>query len=112
MNNKGQAYVIGVLVLILAIILFIAVVPAMQGLFDETRGCSSFNCAGYVDRDAAATATCGSTNQSYNLNYDESTLGCTMVDLSLPLLILIVVIGLASAFMRGRLGEESSPSPY
>ena len=106
-NKRGQMVIIGIFILIMAVIVFIATVPAMQEILDVPRGCSYMNCAGYIDKDST-TAGCSATNQSYISAWSSSTntLGCTILDLALPLLILAVILGLITKLIHGKLTEE------
>ncbi len=98
----------GMLILIFAVIFFIATIPAIAEIANTPRGCTYLNCAGYVDVEASGTA-CGSANQSYVNTIDSNTLGCTTMDLFIPLLILGVLVGLISKLMSGQLTDAPQP---
>ena len=109
MNKKGQLMIIGLLVLVMAIIIFVATLPAVSDLIQNARGCSYLNCAGYKDNGATG-ASCTSTNQTYDVNLEEDTLACTIIDLTIPFLILGVLVGLIAKLIHGKLVEpEGSP---
>ena len=110
-NKRGQMVIIGIFILIMAVIVFIATLPAMSSILDIPRGCSYLNCNGYVDKDATTAGACTSTNQSYVAAYDENELGCTVLDLALPLLILAVILGLITKLIHGKLTEEPTQYP-
>lgn len=109
MNNKGQLIIIGILVLVMAILIFVATLPAVSEIIQNARGCSYLNCAGYKDKSATG-AGCGSTNQTYTTAVDSDTLSCTILDLAIPFLILGVLTGLIAKLIHGKLVEaEGSP---
>jgi len=108
MNNKGQMLMVGMLVLIMALLIFIATLPAIQSLIGDTKGCNGLNCAGYVDKDATS-ATCSGTNNSYDASLEENSLGCTVIDLTIPFLILAVLAGLIYKLIQGRVMEQPQP---
>ena len=110
MNKQGQQLMMGMLILIAVVIIFVATLPAMAEIATDARGCSSLNCNGYVDIDATDGATCGSGNETYVSTMDSNTLGCTMLDLLIPFLILGVVIGLITKLLHGQL-TEAPPQP-
>ena len=112
MNKKGQMMMIGILILIMALIIFVATLPAIQETMDNSRGCSSLNCAGYVDDSATAGTTCSATNQTYNSALDTSALSCTVLDLAIPFLILAVLAALVMKLIHGRMVEPQPDYGY
>lgn len=108
-NKKGQLIIIGIMVLIMAILIFVATLPAISSIIQNVRGCQYFNCAGYIDSSATG-GTCGGTNQSYTPTRQSDTLSCTIMDLTIPFLILGVLVGLIAKLIHGKLVEpEGSP---
>ncbi len=107
-NNRAQMLMVGILILVMTILVFISMLPAVQNIMDESRGCSNLNCAGFVDADAS-TSGCGVTNQSYDSDLNENSLTCTIMDLFLPFLILGVLIALITKLLHG--GLVDSPQP-
>lgn len=107
-NKRGQMFMIGILVLVMSLLIFIAVLPAIQKVMDDTRGCDSLNCAGYVDQDASGTG-CSSTNKSYLPSGNDNSLSCTVLDLAIPLIVLGVLIALVTMLMSGRLADQPQP---
>lgn len=110
-NKKGQMLMIGIMILIMALLLFIATLPAVQNILDESRQCNNLNCEGYVDPGAtgASGGNCTSTNRSYNADLSENTLSCTILDLILPMIILGVLIGLITKLLHGGLVDRPQP---
>jgi len=109
--KKGQMLMIGILFIVMALLIFVATLPATKNLIDKARGCNSLNCAGYIDKDATAmSGGCPSTNQSYDSSYEEDDLSCTIIDLMLPFLILGVLGGLVYKITRGEVTE--APAAY
>ena len=109
MNNKGQEMIVGVMIMVMAVIIFIATIPAMKSMFDNARGCSYLNCGGYKDAKATG-AGCGSSNQTAIDSLEEDTLSCTILDLGIPYLILGVLVALIGKLIHGKLVEAPQPS--
>lgn len=99
---------IGLLVAVMAIIMFIAIAPAIEGISRDLEGCSYFNCEDYVEATTTG-ATCTSTNQSYVTATDTNDFGCTIRPLITPFLILGVLISVITAIMYGRREEQPAP---
>jgi len=112
MNKKGQMMMIGILILIMALLIFIATLPAVSDVMDTSRGCSYLNCAGFVDDSATAGTTCSATNQTYDSAQDKDTLACTVLDLVIPFLILAVLAGLVMKLISGRMVEQQPDYGY
>jgi len=109
MNNRGQEAIMGIMILVMAVILFIAMVPALSSIFDSARQCNNLNCEGYIDTDAT-TAGCASTNRSYDPTGNDNELSCTIIDLGIPYLVLAVLVALVSKLIHGKLVEAPEPS--
>lgn len=108
-NKRGQMFMIGIMMVIMAILIFIATLPATKELINNARGCSNLNCAGYIDPKASG-ATCSSTNQTYSSALEEDTLACTVLDLAIPFLILGVLSAAVFKIVRGEGVEQ--PQQY
>jgi len=107
-NRRGQMMMIGIMILIMAVLIFIATLPALQSVMDSTRGCSNMNCVGYIDPDASGIG-CSSTNQSYDPTLSDNGLSCTILDLFLPFLILGIMIALITKLLHGGLVDPPQP---
>jgi len=109
MNKKGQMMMIGILILVMALIIFVATLPAIQETMDVSRGCDYLNCPGFVDQDATAASSCDAQNQSYLVGGNKNTLSCTIMDLAIPFLILAVLAGLVMKLIHGKMVDPQEP---
>ena len=100
-NKKGQAFLIGIMIAIMALLIFVSTLPAVKETMNTVRGCSYMNCAGFVDTGTAGSTTCSATNQTYVGSYETDTLGCTILDLAIPFLILGILVAIIGRVMRG-----------
>ena len=103
MNKKGQEFMLGLMILVMAIIVFIATIPALKSIMDTTRQSNYLNCDGYVYITAENPL-------SYNDSLEEETLACVIMDLNLPYLILGVLVVSITLLMRGKLISREEPS--
>jgi len=99
-NKKGQAFLIGIMIAIMALLIFVSTLPAVKETINTARGCSYLNCNGYVQPDATG-AGCSGNNQTYYPAYEQDTLGCTILDLAIPFLILGILVAIIYKVMRG-----------
>lgn len=113
-NNKGQTIMIGIMILVMAVLIAVSTLPAMQSVMDETRQCNNLNCEGFVDSSAtgASGGNCTSTNRSYNPDLTQNALSCTILDLFLPFLILSLMIGLIIKLLHNQLVDRPEPQQY
>lgn len=110
-SKKGQIFMIGIMMIIMALLIFIATLPAVKSLINDVRGCSNLNCGGYIDSDATGSSTtCVSTNQTHDPTLEEDTLSCTILDLTIPFLILGVLAAAVFKITRGESIEQ--PQQY
>lgn len=107
-NNRGQMMMIGIMILIMSILIFVATMPAVQSVLQDSMACDSLNCAGYVDQDATGEG-CSATNRSYLPSGNQNQLSCTIMDLILPFIILGVLIALITMLMSGRIVDPPQP---
>lgn len=106
LGRKGQSgLMLGLMSLILAVILFIMMMPILSTVTDIPRGCSYLNCVGYIDN-GATTASCSADNQTYDPGLETKSLSCTAMDIFLPGLIISVLFGIISKLLSGKFGEE------
>ena len=110
-NKRGQMLMVGIMILIMALLIFIATLPAVSQIMDESRQCNNLNCEGYTDSDATGVSggNCTSTNRSYNPDLNENALSCTILDLAIPFIILGVLIGLITKLLHGGLVDAPQP---
>ena len=110
-NKRGQMLMIGIMILIMALLIFIATLPAVSQIMDESRQCNNLNCEGYSDPDAtgASGGNCTTSNRSYNPNLSQNALSCTILDLIIPFIILGVLIGLITKLLHGGLVDRPEP---
>ena len=101
---------VGIMVLVMAIVLFIGLIPTIKTLINTSRGCSYLNCAGFVDSGASG-ASCTSLNQTYTSSLEEDSLSCTIIGLGIPYLILGVLVAGISLLLANKLGANPQPEP-
>lgn len=102
-GKGGQMLIVGVMIMVMTLILFIALLPAIKSTMDTARGCDSLNCQGFVDMDASSTDACSSSNRTYTTTLDSDSLSCTVLDLGIPYLILGVLAALIFKLLAGQL---------
>jgi len=110
-NKQGQAMMIGLMILVMSILIFIATLPAVQTVIDGTRGCDALNCEGFIDSDASGVG-CSATNKSYDPDLTQNALSCTILDLFVPFVILGVLIGLITALLHGNIVDKPKEEDF
>ena len=93
MNNRGNI-IISLLMLVMAILVLMAMVPAFQAALNIGRSSDHLNCPGYTDSTTPSL--------SYNASLSTETISCTAMDLTLPLIVLVVIIGGIMAVLYGK----------
>ena len=111
MDKHGQQFMVGILIFVMAIIIFIGTLPAIQSSMNVARGCSYLNCGGYVDSEATG-ASCSGSNQTYTSTLREDSLSCTVIDLGIPYLILGVLVAGVSLLLHNKLSTPPPEQPY
>jgi len=111
MNNRGQMLMVGMMIMIMAILIFVSTLPATQSVINTARQCDGLNCPGYVDPDATG-ASCTAANSSYDSSLDTNALSCTILDLMIPFIILGVLIGIITKLLHGQLVDSPQQQGY
>ena len=98
MNKKGGTFLIGILFVVMGIIVLMGVSPAIEEQVIEIQRNASFNCVGASD---------------YDSDIRSNTLGCTISDLMVPLLILgVVIAGIMIIYSGKPQTEPQYPTAY
>ena len=103
MNSKGQATIYGLIFLIVIVILITSFLPIFQTLLNNARTSNALNCASNIN-------VCSVTSEipCYNSSLMTETTSCLILDMFLPLLILVVLVGGAFAVIQ----QKSAGSPF
>ena len=115
MNKKGQmgfSWINGIIVMVMAILLFAGIFPAIISAFGLTKNSDGANCVGYTDPE---TATLGANNKSYDSTLDTDTLSCTILNFGPGMIVIAVIFGLVAGLIAGKLGQTEQPQyqqPY
>lgn len=95
-DKGGQMMIIGLLFLFMTVTIVIAMIPAIKEILDISKQSDNLNCAGYeYDGDANNVL-------SYNSSLDTETTACLAINLYLPYILLIVLIGGVSRLIAGQ----------
>ena len=86
-DKGGQQMIISLLFLFMTISITIAMIPALKSVLNIAKQSDNLNCAGFVyGGDATNTL-------SYNASLETETTACLAINLYLPYILLIVLIG-------------------
>jgi len=102
---------VGIMIMIMAILIFVATLPATQSVINIARQCDGLNCAGYTQLGASG-ANCSATNRSYDPSLSTNALSCTILDLMIPFIILGVLIGIITKLLYGKLVDSPQQQGY
>jgi len=85
-DKGGQQMIISLLFLFMTISIAIAMIPALKSVLNIAKQSDNLNCAGFVYVGSG-------TNLSYNSSLETETTACLAINLYLPYILLIVLIG-------------------
>ena len=94
-DKSGQMMIINLLFLFMTISIAIAMIPALKATLNIAKQSDNLNCAGYV-------YTGSGTNVSYNSSLATETTACLAINLYLPYILLIILIGGVSKLLYDR----------
>ncbi len=102
MNNRGQtmgfSFIIGIVMLVVAVLLITAFWPVIQTSFDDLRDQSELNCKSTAD----ICGGIGSNTTCYNASVGNThTTTCAMLSIGPPLILIMLILGAVGLIMRG-----------
>lgn len=93
--------------LVMALLVFMALVPVIKMSVDAARNYDSLNCKD-TSRDCST-----SSSPCYNASYAKTeTVACAMLDLYIPYIVIIVLLAGAAKLMANRMDSMFQPTPY
>ncbi len=110
MNNRGQmmgfGFIIGIVMLVVAVLLITAFWPTIQTSFDDLRDQDELNCKSTAD----VCGGVGSNTTCYNESVGNShTTTCAMLSIGPPLILIMLILGAVGLIMKG--GQQQPPMP-
>ena len=111
-SKKGQVIIVNIVMLVMALLVFMALVPVIKEQVDAARNYNSLNCVDTV-RVCGADGI-GTSVPCYNATYAKSeTVACTMIDLYIPYIVILVLLAGAAKLMANRMDSMFTPAtPY
>ena len=112
LNKKCQgsfSWINGIIVMVMSILLFAGIFPAIISAFGMTKDSQGANCAGYIDPN---TASLGANNHSYNSALNTDTLSCTILNFGPGMIVISVIFGLVAGLIGGKLGQTEQQPQY
>ncbi len=113
MNNKkgqmiGFAFIMGIVMLVVAVMLITSFWPVIQDSFDGLRDQSELNCKSTTD----ICSGIGSNTTCYNASVGNShTTTCAMLSIGPPLLLIMLILGAVGLITQGGKPQQQ-PSAY
>ncbi len=107
-DKGGQMMMIQLLFLFMTITIMIAFIPALKSILDISKQSDNLNCPGF---DYDKSGAVGTNALDYNSSLETDTVACLAINLYLPYIILIILIGGVSKLMYGRMAGEQQQAP-
>jgi len=109
-NNKGQVIIVNIVMLVMALLVFMALIPVIKSQVDAARNYDSLNCK---DTTRDCTTNTAITSPCYNATYAKTeTVACAMLDLYIPYIVIIVLLAGAAKLMANRMDSMFTSTPY
>jgi len=109
-NKKGQmgmGFIIGIVMLVVAVLLITAFWPTIQDSFDGLRDQSELNCKSTAD----VCGGVGSNTTCYNASLGNThTTTCAMLSIGPPLILIMLILGSIGLIVKG--GQPQQQPQY
>lgn len=109
-NKRGQVMIINIVMMLMALLVFMAVLPLLKEQIDSARNYDVLNC-----KETDATRICssnGGVSPCYNASYSKSeTMGCSMLSLYVPYILVIVLLMGAAKLMANKVDSMFTQQP-
>jgi hypothetical protein len=110
-TKRSQVIIVNIVLLVMALLVFMALIPVIKSQVDQARNYDSLNC-----KETDATRICntnGLQTPCYNASYAKTeTVACAMLDLYIPYIVIIVLLAGAAKLMANRMDSMFAPTPY
>lgn len=110
-NKKGQVMIINMIFLVMTIVVFTALIPVLRSMMDNSRHEDALNCKSNHN-------TCGIQNETpcYNSSKNSETVACTLIDLYIPYIVIVVLLAGVAKIMSQRVegmfgAQQQAPYP-
>ena len=109
MNKQGQVLIINLLILVMTIVVFAAMLPILSETLNSTKDQSSLNCPSNINKCETNDAI-----PCYNSSIQKQTIACSMIDLYVPYIVIVVLIAGVAKLMANRIESFSAATqaPY
>ena len=108
-DRGGQAMIVGILFLFMTITVMIAMIPALKSILNIAKQSDNLNCAGF---DYEGSGTVGDNILDYNSSLETDTTACLAINLYLPYILLIVLIGGVTKLLYDKSGGQQQYTGY
>ena len=112
MNNRGQmgfGFIMGVVMLVVAVLLITSFWPVIQDQFDNLRGQDELNCKSTTD--ICNGVGSNDTALCYNASLGNThTMECSMLSIGPPLILIMLILGAIGLIMKG--GQQPAQPQY
>ena len=112
MNKKGQmgmSFIIGIVMLVVAVLLITAFWPTIQDSFDGLRHQDELNCKSTTD----ICGGIGSNTTCYNASLGNThTTTCAMLSIGPPLILIMLILGAVGLIVRGSQPQQPQYPSY
>jgi len=108
-DRNGQMMIIGILFLFMTISIMIAMIPALKEILNIAKQSDNLNCAGF---DYGGSGTIGDNVLDYNSSLETETTACLAINLYLPYILLIVLIGGVTKLLYDKSGGGQQYAGY
>ena len=112
-NKKGQVIIINIVMLVMALLIFMALIPVVKEQVDMARNFDSLNCKSTNVDFICKTEISPQNEPCYLANYSKSeTVACAMLDRYIPYIVILVLLAGAAKLMANRVDSMFAPSQY
>ena len=105
-NNRGQAIMINLMILVMVVVVAMAFVPVFQDSIQNARGSDGLNCVSTL-----SVCADGDPEPCYNSSVTTDTSSCLILSIYLPYIIIAILIMGVAGLMAGRsmIGPSTQP---
>ena len=96
-SSKGQVMIVNMIFLVMTIVVFVSLIPTLREMMNNARHQDSLNCRSNIN-----TCSNNSAIPCYNSSRSPETFACTMIDLYIPYIVIIVLIAGVAKIMANR----------
>jgi len=102
-TKRSQVMIINLIFLVMTIVVFVALIPVMREMMNNARDQTALNCKSDINKCTTVGSVINNDETPcYNKSQSSETVACTLIDLYIPYIVIVVLLAGVAKIMANR----------